>query len=107
MTNCPHGCGVMVKGVAGEPLEPDDPYCPQCGHIKGHSCDDGCDHERSEQGYYFRGQLVEDARVIRGAETEIVSGFVDGEFVAYEQARFSDEPEFKDVDYTALPSTDK
>lgn len=39
---CPHGCGEMVRGVQGDPLEPEEPYCTECGHIDGHDCDDGC-----------------------------------------------------------------
>lgn len=43
---CPHGCGSMMQPVNGDPLEPDSPYCPECGHIKGNDCDDGCDYGR-------------------------------------------------------------
>lgn len=38
---CPHGCSEMVYPV-GDPLEPANPYCPDCGHIKDNGCDDGC-----------------------------------------------------------------
>lgn len=41
---CPHGCGEMINGVQGDPLEPEDPYCPDCSHIDGHDCDNGCDY---------------------------------------------------------------
>jgi len=38
---CPHGHGKMIRGVQGDPLEPEEPYCRECGHILGHL--DGCD----------------------------------------------------------------
>lgn len=42
---CPHGHGDMIQPVNGDPLEPDSPWCPECGHIHGRDCDDGCDYE--------------------------------------------------------------
>lgn len=42
--DCPHGHGRMMKPVNGDPLEPDSPYCPKCGHIEGNSCEDGCSY---------------------------------------------------------------
>lgn len=44
-TECPHGCGLMMNPIHGDPLEPEDPYCPECGHIKGNGCEDGCYYE--------------------------------------------------------------
>lgn len=45
MRQCPHGCGEMIVGVQGDPLEPEEPYCPKCGHIQGRGCDDGCHYD--------------------------------------------------------------
>lgn len=42
--DCPHGCREMVPPTHGDPLEPAEPYCPECGHINGNGCDDGCYH---------------------------------------------------------------
>lgn len=42
---CPHGHGDMVQPVNGDPLEPAEPYCDECGHISGRDCDDGCNYE--------------------------------------------------------------
>lgn len=41
---CPHGHGDMIYPV-GDPLEPEGPYCSECGHIDGNGCDDGCHYE--------------------------------------------------------------
>lgn len=38
---CPHGHGEMTYPVHGDPLEPADPYCTECGHILGTK--EGCD----------------------------------------------------------------
>lgn len=43
---CPHGHGDMTPPVNGDPLEPDAPWCLECGHIYGRDCDDGCDYDR-------------------------------------------------------------
>lgn len=40
---CPHGCAEMVEPVNGDPLEPDGPYCPECGHIHGIMGPKDCD----------------------------------------------------------------
>lgn len=45
---CPHGCGDMVLPV-GDPMDPAGPYCPDCGHIKGNGCDDGCYYDETER----------------------------------------------------------
>jgi hypothetical protein len=47
---CDHGCSALVAPVAGDPLEPDSPYCPVCGHIKGRECGDVCDFSNDAQG---------------------------------------------------------
>lgn len=44
---CPHGHGEMMVPV-GDPLEPAEPYCEECGHISGRDCDDGCHYEANE-----------------------------------------------------------
>jgi len=41
---CPHGHGKMTIPV-GDPLEPPEPYCGECGHISGRSCEDGCHYK--------------------------------------------------------------
>lgn len=43
---CPHGHGKMMQPVNGDPLEPANPYCSECGHIFGNSCEDGCHYEK-------------------------------------------------------------
>lgn len=45
MPECPHGHGEMILGFPGDPLEPEDPYCAECGHIHGNDCSDGCYYE--------------------------------------------------------------
>lgn len=46
---CPHGHGEMIHPV-GDVLEPAVPYCPECGHISGNDCDNGCNYnEESKQ----------------------------------------------------------
>lgn len=42
---CPHGCGELIHGAQGDPLEPIEPYCPACSHIHGPGCDGGCNDE--------------------------------------------------------------
>ena len=45
LPHCPHGHGEMIRPIAGDPLEPMSPYCPECGHIHGNDCDDGCHYD--------------------------------------------------------------
>lgn len=49
LPDCPHGHGEMMLSIAGDPLEPEDPYCSVCGHIEGHGCDDGCHYSEGDK----------------------------------------------------------
>lgn len=52
---CPHGHGEMFLGIRGDPLEPEEPYCPECSHIQGNDCDDGCNFEPEGWSVYGDG----------------------------------------------------